>query len=274
VVTLVVDIKMYNTDNPQQIFEEKAQKELIIGEENMTQGLEKGLCSMKKGEVSQITVSPMYGFGESGFSRDGIQVPPNTNITYQIELVSFEKEKETWEMDSFSEKKDAALRRKNDGNKFYSSNKYQLAIRKYQRAIDLFSYKTGMKDSEKQESIKEIEVPCHGNISQCFLKEKNYKKALEHANKVIDLDKSNTKGLWRRGEAYLGLNEIENAEKDFAAAVQLEPNDKSLQSSLKKAQQMKHQVMAKEKNMWKKAFQTSDEKTHRNQEENAANEDG
>jgi len=61
--------------------------------------------------------------------------------------------------------------------------------------------------------------------------------------------------LWRRGEAFFGLNEVEQAEEEFKAALAIQPNDKGIQQSLKKAQQASQEIKAKEKDMWKKAFQ-------------------
>lgn len=249
-----VNLKLYNTSDPSIVYEE-CSKDLVVGDEGMTQALEKALCSMKKDEKSLFKATPAYGFGDVVTNIGAMEIPPNTPITYEIELLNFEKEKEAWELDSFAEKRDFALKRKNDGNSFYGSNKYKMAIRKYDRAIDIVGYKSGLSETEKSELIKEIDIPCHGNLAQCYLKEKNYKKALEHANKVLDLDKNNAKALWRRGEALFGLNEVESAEADFKAAIELQPNDKAIQASLKKAQMESKKLKEKEKQMWKKVFQ-------------------
>jgi len=250
----LVHIKTYNTSNPSVVYED-IQTELVVGDENMTQGLEKALCTMKKGEKSLFRVSPTYGYGEKATKKGDLEIPPNSFISYEIEILNFEKEKEAWELDNFTERKEAAVKRKTEGNSYYSNNKYNIAIRKYNRAIELVGFKSGLESSEAAEVTKEIDLPCHGNIAQCYLKEKDFKKALEHANKVLEIEKDNAKGLWRRGEAYIGLTEVEKAVEDFKAAMAIQPTDKGIQQSLKKAQQASQEIKAKEKDMWKKAFQ-------------------
>lgn len=42
----------------------------------------------------------------------------------EIELLAMETPKESWEMDGFDEKLEAALRRKNDGNAYFSKVLY------------------------------------------------------------------------------------------------------------------------------------------------------
>ena len=48
---------------------------------------------MKIGEVSLITIGPEYGFGNIETQRDLAISPPNSTLIYEVEMVSFTKEK-------------------------------------------------------------------------------------------------------------------------------------------------------------------------------------
>ena len=54
--------------------------------------------STQKNEVAQITVKHQYGFGKDGNIDKG--VGPNKTLVYEIKLVSFEKAKESWQLDA------------------------------------------------------------------------------------------------------------------------------------------------------------------------------
>ena len=45
-----------------------------------------------------MQLAPKYAFGHSGKPEKG--VPANTNVTYDIDLHSFERAKESWQMDA------------------------------------------------------------------------------------------------------------------------------------------------------------------------------
>ncbi len=97
-------------------FEPEHEFEFVVGEEQVIEGLDTGVASMKKGETAQLVIKPKYAFGEKGDAARG--VPPNTTIQYTVELLDFAKEKESWDM-SPEEKMEAALKRKDDGNDLF-----------------------------------------------------------------------------------------------------------------------------------------------------------
>lgn len=89
----------------------------FIGDVKNTKALEKSLKSMAKGERAIFSVKSDYAYGAAG--NPELNIPPNTDLTFEIELVSFEKVKEDWGL-SFEEKRDASLKRKAEGNELVS----------------------------------------------------------------------------------------------------------------------------------------------------------
>jgi len=54
-------------------------------------GLDETLASMKKGEICIVHIPPEYGFGDEEKKCGSILVPANSNLTYEIEMISFVK---------------------------------------------------------------------------------------------------------------------------------------------------------------------------------------
>lgn len=59
--------------------------------EQVIDGLDRGVKTMKKGEVSNLTIHPDYAFGLTESHQDFVTVPANSTVYYDVELVSFEK---------------------------------------------------------------------------------------------------------------------------------------------------------------------------------------
>lgn len=111
--------------NTQKIIEEKTNFEIIVGDGVVMEGVELGLETMKKNEKAILTVAPKYAFQESG-----VVVPEgvsrDTTVQVELELVSFERAKDSWSL-SKEEKLENALRIKEKGNELFKSGKYKLA---------------------------------------------------------------------------------------------------------------------------------------------------
>ena len=59
--------------------------------EQVIDGLDRAVMTMKKGEVALLTIAPEYAFGSSESQQELAVVPPNSTVFYEVELVSFEK---------------------------------------------------------------------------------------------------------------------------------------------------------------------------------------
>lgn len=85
--------------------------------------------------------------------------------------------------------------------------------------------------SEKEENkaqAKELLVSAYLNLSLVYLKvtPAHHFEAKDYALKALKFDENNVKGLFRKGQALLGLGEAEEALKDFQKIVDTEPQNK------------------------------------------------
>lgn len=134
--------------------------------EQVIEGLDRAVKTMKKGEVALLTIEPEYAFGPSESQQELAKVPANSTVYYEIELVSFVKvsliylslflfysfeawyynqnrcfgyrnsnwmqEKESWDMNT-EEKIEAAGKKKEEGNALFKAGKYERASKRYEK---------------------------------------------------------------------------------------------------------------------------------------------
>lgn len=197
-------------------------------EYNIPEGLETALEKFKKGEKSVIKLSPKYAFGAEG--NPSLGVPPGASVEYEAELCSFEKAKESWEMDQ-AEKIEQAKTCKERGTQFLKAEKYKLAVKQYKKVIHLLEYDAGLDDEKKAES-QSVLLAGHLNLSMVYLKLKDYSSVLEHATKAVGMDPNSVKAYFRRGQAHLSMGDPTLAQKDFQSCLNLEQNNKAAKQQL------------------------------------------
>ncbi|XP_057966653.1 peptidyl-prolyl cis-trans isomerase FKBP62-like isoform X2 [Malania oleifera] len=207
-------------DEGEDLFEFKTDEEQVIC------GLDRAVMNMKKGEVALLTIAPEYAFGSSESQQELAVVPPNSTVYYEVELVSFDKEKESWDM-STQEKIEAAGRKKEEGNALFKAGKYLRASKRYEKAAKFIEYDTSFDEEQKKQS-KTLKVTCNLNNAACKLKLKDYKEAEKLCTKVLDIEGKNVKALYRRAQAYIQLVDLDLAELDIKKALEIDPDNRDV----------------------------------------------
>lgn len=100
-------------------------------------GVEMAIEKMKKKESCRIIVKPQYGFGEEGLPTE--KIPANAVLEYDIVLATFERAKESWQLDG-EQKLEQAKLFKERGTKFFKEGKYEMAANKYSKIIDFLEH--------------------------------------------------------------------------------------------------------------------------------------
>ncbi|XP_038899656.1 peptidyl-prolyl cis-trans isomerase FKBP62-like [Benincasa hispida] len=205
--------------------------EFKTDEEQVIDGLDKAVVTMKKGEIALLTIAPEYAFGSSESQQDLAVVPPNSTVYYEVELVAFDKEKESWEMNN-QEKVEAAGKKKEEGNVLFKSGKFARASKRYEKAVKFIEYDSSFSEEEKKQA-KALKVACNLNNAACKLKLKLYNEAEKLCTKVLELESSNVKALYRRAQAYIELADLDLAEFDIKKALDIDPNNRDVKLEYK-----------------------------------------
>ncbi|XP_059660064.1 peptidyl-prolyl cis-trans isomerase FKBP62 [Cornus florida] len=205
--------------------------EFKTDEEQVIEGLDKAVMKMKKGEVALVTIAPEYAYGSLESKQELAVVPPNSTVFYEVELVSFEKEKESWDMNT-PEKIEAAGKRKEEGNALFKAGKYARASKRYEKAAKYIDYDTSFGEEEKKQA-KALKVTCNLNNAACKLKLKEFKEAEKLCTKVLELESRNVKALYRRAQAYINLADLDLAEFDIKKALEIDPDNRDVKLEYK-----------------------------------------
>jgi tetratricopeptide (TPR) repeat protein len=113
---------------------------------------------------------------------------------------------------------------KTGGNEAFQNGEYLQAILLYTRGID---------ESVGVERFFPDRHVLFANRSACFLKMGHHEKALEDAQKCVEIQPSYIKGHFRKGLALHALKRYEEAMPCLVQALQMEPKNKQIQQAIK-----------------------------------------
>lgn len=219
-------------------------------EQGIPRGLELALEKLKKNETAQITLKPKYGFGRTGLPDKG--VPPEATLVYEVKLDSFEKSKESWQLDP-SQKLEQARIFKDKGTRHFKDGKLEIASTRYQKVIEFLEHEISLKGAEEDER-KSLVQAGRLNLAICHLKLANWIEARNVCDKVLEESPSVAKAWFRRGEANFALNDWEVAKSDFEKAVEYDAENKAAKNKILVCQQKIKTQKEKEKKTFANMF--------------------
>lgn len=149
-----------------------------------------------------------------------------------------------------------------EGNQHFKSGEYEKAAACYLKSLKI----AGIPPTDKANSYK--------NLAATYLKLKKYQDALDATEKALDIVPNDVKSLFRRAQAFEGLERYSDAMKDALRVQHLEPKNESVKETLRRLNeklQSKQKEEATTSNrvatMFKYVF---DEKTEPEKREQAA----
>ncbi|KAE8630050.1 hypothetical protein XENTR_v10000674 [Xenopus tropicalis] len=143
---------------------------------------------------------------------------------------------------------------KNIGNNFFKSQNWEMATKKYNKAL---RYVESCKDVTGDDNISKlnpIAVSCNLNIAACKLKVSDFRAAIDSCNEALEIDPSHTKALYRRAQGWQGLKDYEQALEDLKKAHELSPDDKAVSGEILRVKQRIKEQKEKEKAVYAKMF--------------------
>ncbi|CAL8081742.1 unnamed protein product [Orchesella dallaii] len=221
------------------------------GEHNIPYGVEKALFKFSEGEISRLTLGPKYAFGSKGSAE--FNIPPDSTVQYIVELKTFERTREAWQMDP-PEKLEMAVKAKAKGTVFFTNEKFNLATRQYKNIVNFLKTEASL-EGDEEELRKSLLLAAYLNQALCHLKLNEPVVAKRNADEAIELSPNNPKAFYRRGLANLGIKEAYDAKDDFQKVLQIEPDNKAAKQQLAVCDKLIKQHKEREKQVYSKMFE-------------------
>lgn len=239
------------------VFSKEEGKVLVIGtapgdEAPPTDGLERALEQLVKGQSALVTVRADYAYGDAGLPG---KVGPGQAVEYKVELVSFEEAKSSYSM-SANEKKEHSERVKGHGNAYFKAGDVRRALRRYEAAHEPFEYLDSIKEEDEKKAAQEIKAACLLNMAACYEKLQDWSQVVSKCNKALELPvpASHSKAYFRRAKAYTQMGRLQEAKADLDRLLQHDANDKTVLSMLGTVRKLQKDQDARAKQVFGKMF--------------------
>ncbi|XP_076641497.1 cyclophilin 40 [Halictus rubicundus] len=145
---------------------------------------------------------------------------------------------------------------KDSGNYYFSRKNYVDAGRKYKKALRYYNWMNKMVDKpdSSDDPMTNTKIVILLNLAAVKLKKKKHREALKLCTEVLQIDKNNSKALFRRSQAYMGLNEYDLGLKDLKQALQGAPNNKDILAEMEKVKKVMNSYLVIEKASCQRMF--------------------
>ncbi|KFD47640.1 hypothetical protein M514_11503, partial [Trichuris suis] len=123
---------------------------------------------------------------------------------------------------------------KSSGSLLFRQEKYHMALYRFGKAIRYVNAACSFYRPNKDLEAKYLSVvlSCILNSAACKIKLKDFSGALEDCNEAMELDPSNPKAYYRRGQAYHGKLCYERSLFDLFTALRLAPHDRAIKNEI------------------------------------------
>lgn len=145
---------------------------------------------------------------------------------------------------------------KDSGNYYFLRKNYVDAGRKYKKALRYYKWmmKTVDVPDSSNESIVNTKVTLLLNLAAVKLKQKSHREALKLCSEVLQINQNNSKALFRRSQAYMGLNEYDLGLADLQQALLESPNNKDILLEIDKVKRVMNSYLVIERASCQKMF--------------------
>lgn len=212
-------------------------------------GIDMAVTRMKKGETSKLLIRKDYAW--SDLPPRQFDLVPGADVTYEVTLNDFDRQKETWQMNE-EEKVEQAEFSKNRGSDFFRKGKYALALKQYKRVKQIISPFDAKKDMDEKKYA--LLLAAHLNLAMTYLKLEKPSAAITSCDQALEMDPNNEKALFRRALANIAIKEYPAAQEGFEKVLSLNPNNAAAAVELSRTQKAIREHRNREKQIFSGMF--------------------
>ncbi|XP_004288060.1 PREDICTED: peptidyl-prolyl cis-trans isomerase CYP40-like isoform X1 [Fragaria vesca subsp. vesca] len=142
------------------------------------------------------------------------------------------------------------------GNEQFKKQDYKMALRKYRKALRYLDVCWELEDINEynSSSLRQTKSQIFTNSSACRLKLGDLEGALLDTDFALRDWEDNVKAMFRQGQTYMALNDIDSAVESFKKALELEPNDGGIKKELQVAKKKVADRSEREKQAYSRMF--------------------
>lgn len=231
-----------------EIFHEDQTVTFYVGEGEVVLGLEYVVREMSEGESCVTRMIGRYGYGSRGLLE---RVPPDTDLEYDVELLSIGPTLKKPLDQTTREKLDAVLHKKNAGNRAFKDQDWGRAWKMYTKALDISEENArDLQDENSLAELRKVRIDCANNKVVALLKLGKDAEAKQACIQVLKMDINNIKALTRVGQICIKSEEFEEADAVLGKALGLEPTNETLLKQQKLLQQKKKAYRARQRKLF------------------------
>eukprot|EP00826_Nyctotherus_ovalis_P006025 TRINITY_DN11385_c0_g1_i4.p1 TRINITY_DN11385_c0_g1~~TRINITY_DN11385_c0_g1_i4.p1 ORF type:complete len:279 (+),score=84.81 TRINITY_DN11385_c0_g1_i4:85-921(+) len=229
-------------------FEEGMPKRFPIGMGEVIKGWDIGVFTMRKGERARFVMQSNYAYGDKGFPPE---IPANTPLEYEIELLSIHDRRKSAENMDNDEKEAFAEECKKRGNEEFKALLFRSAAFEYLEGIGAVEK---IVESERTDAINGLWKSLHLNLCVAFNRSGRFRETLECTDAVLKKVKDEGKAHYLKGIAEKHLKMFGEALSDLEASLKANPEDEKVKYEIEQTKKLKKESELKEKKRYHNMF--------------------
>ncbi|XP_046613571.1 inactive peptidyl-prolyl cis-trans isomerase FKBP6 [Neodiprion virginianus] len=219
-------------------------------------GLEIGIQTMKKHEISHFIIHPDYAFGPMGCPP---RIPPNEEVMFAVYLSDFVDNAAADTYDNLDQEERKSMEKAfpkamavhATANDDFNRNRTKQAARGYQKVVKILE-SIALENEEEQTKQQKALTKAYVNLGICYNKLGEPRKACTVCR---DVPVPNAKAFFTHGKALMTMGEYDRAMEEFHKSRMIDPNNQRI---VKEIKQLNERIMAyksKQKKLFSKWLQ-------------------
>lgn len=232
-------------DDETTVFQKAKSWLLIVGDEDLVEGLDTGLANMKEGDTAYLFCVSKFALGEGTRKFHGCEILPNTNVCYQVTVTSIVQDTSRLNpyftiQKALTRKKiandlyqyeilsltptEAADNTRNEAARTRALKLYRQAGRDMKDLLDGTYFNSVEEDHPQRKECRQLMMDSYNNVVVVYMHGKQFEKALDAVEIALKRDPKNLKAMIRNAKLHVLVASSEKKLKDADEALKMAEN--------------------------------------------------